>query len=398
VELARTLSRTLEEGCPPARASFGEAENHARHLELHETTIRRLARRWRAGARAEGRPLVTVCLLHHERPADLVKAVASIERQTWPKVELVVVDNGSRSEEALLTLARLEQEFAPREWRIVRLAENMYEPHARNLGAAEGRGKYVLFMDDDNIAKPTEVEVFAGVAERTGTQVLTCFLDHFDAPDPPAEESQALKRFIPIGDAGPIGLNFNAYGDVNCFVDRKAFLDIGGFVEDLRFNHAEDWRFLAKAHACGLSMSVVPEALVWYRTFTQPYALSWRKRDRSGGLMRAAEAYFAAAPAEVRPFVLLAQGLFWKAHENEQKLRETTAEHRSVKAQLRTASDELARLEGRYRHLLVEYARLAEAGQHLMDEIIAPSPMARRMVDAARLGARVHFGLPEPPG
>jgi hypothetical protein len=32
-----------------------------------------------------------------------------------------------------------------------------------------------------------------------------------------------------------------------------------------------------------------------------------------------------------------------------------------------------------------------------MDEIIAPSPMARRLVDAARLGARVHFGLPEPP-
>ncbi len=402
-DLAARIGSVLADGIVPGRLSFAHDRNLAAYLELHEGLLSDLAD-GRAGPKRARRPAepkradpkATVCLLHFERPVDLPKAVASLRRQTYGNMEVVLVDNGSSSEAATAALRALEPDFAARGWKILRLDQNMYEPHARNRGAAAAAGKYVLFMDDDNVAKDSEVETFVRVAERTGAQVLTCFLDHFDTPDPPEHESQALKRFIPIGDAGPVGLIYNGYGDVNCFVDREAFLRIGGFVEDGCFNHAEDWRFLAKAYAAGLKMTVVPEALAWYRTVNQPYGTSWRKRDRSGALMRAAAVYFERAPAEVQPFVLLAQGLFWKAHENQARVRELEARHKSAANHAHALGAALEASESRYKELLAEYRKLETVVQALCEADRPDGPVLERMLASVDKGRRRHFGLRRP--
>lgn len=402
-DLAQRLRSVLSKGIIPGRMSFGHDQNLAAYLDLHEGLLAEIADankpRKQAKLVAEPKapePLASVALLHFERPVDLPKAVASLQRQTYKNLEVVLVDNGTSSSAGTETLKALEPVFAERNWKILRLDQNMYEPYARNQAAAAARGKYVLFMDDDNVAKEKEVETFVRVAEKTGTQVLTCFLDHFDTPDPPADESQALKRFIPIGDAGPVGLIYNGYGDVNCFAEREAFLRIGGFVEDGCFNHAEDWRFLARAYAAGLSMSVVPEALAWYRTVNQPYGMSWRKRDRSGALMRAASVYFEHAPAEVQPFVLLAQGLFWKAQESQSKVRDLESQCKTASNQARSLGAALEVSQGRYRDLLAEYQKLEQVMQALSDAQHPEAAVLQRMRVSVDTGRRRHFGLNKP--
>jgi hypothetical protein len=163
-----------------------------------------------------------------------------------------------------------------------------------------------------------------------------------------------------MGDFGPLGLIYNGYGDLNCFARRDRFLSIGGFVVDGRFNHAEDWRFFAKAWAKGLKVDVVPESLLWYRTTLASWGTGWRKRDRTGALMRATEVYMETAPAEVKPFLLLSQGLFWKASNTEAARRNLSREAADLRRQV-------ARLEEEKRVLDFERQLLMQAYRALSD-------------------------------
>lgn len=345
----------------PSRPAVDYQSTLDKHLALHadlETEVSKLKSIGKKSLRSKT-PLVTFNVLHYERPEGLARALASINGQTYGNIEIVVVDNGSKSEKSRDYLDSLESDDRQKV-RIVRLNENLYEPAARNIGAYNARGDYVLFMDDDNIAKPHEAETFVHAAEVGGADVLTCFNDHFADDEPPVASENALKRFIVMGDFGPLGLIINSYGDLNCFARRDKFLDIGGFVVDGHFNHAEDWRFFAKAWSRGLKVSVVPEALLWYKTSAGPggWGQGWRKRDRNGALARAAEVYMASAPKEVEPFLRLSQGLFWKAVNSERARTTATKELNDKNRELQTAQDRLENLQLSYDMLLRDFSGL----------------------------------------
>eukprot|EP00959_Pyramimonas_sp_CCMP1952_P228579 4778765-Pyramimonas_sp.AAC.1 len=53
----------------------------------------------------------------------------------------------------------MEANFERRGWQIVR-SENLYLGGARNKAARYTKGEFILFMDDDNYAKPHEISTF----------------------------------------------------------------------------------------------------------------------------------------------------------------------------------------------------------------------------------------------
>lgn len=327
-------------------------------------------------------PLVSVCILHFDRGAELSGAIESVFAQTYKDLEIIVVDNGSRLTTALDHLDILERRYGSDGLRIIRLPENVYEPMARNTAAAAAGGEFLMFMDDDNRAKPHEVELFVTAALHTDADIYTCFSDHFETDHAPDEDASAVRRHIVIGDAGPVGLIFNAYGDVNFFTRRDRFQEIGGFVEDKCFNHAEDWRFLARAYVKGLKISVVPEALFWYKAQGAPGRPSSRKHDISGAQHRAA-ASTASGPASDDTFLLLAQGLFWKAMGTQRELE-------SLRQRLDARENELviARSALAQQRRLIAHAR--ETVQVLHDgfrqivEVSGPDPRIERLWQAAQ--------------
>jgi glycosyltransferase involved in cell wall biosynthesis len=342
----------------PAKSNVDFVENTEAVLQLHRQLEAEIQSARKRPAEVRPQPLVSVNILHFERPEGLARAIDALERQTYPHIEIIVVDNGSQSEEAVSYLEELERSSRAH-LQLVRVGENVYEPAARNAGAYAARGKYVLFMDDDNVPKPHEVEVFCTAAETGGADVLTCFTDHFTTDAPPTRVEDATKRYIIMGDFGPLGLIYNGYGDLNCFVRRDRFLSIGGFVVDGCFNHAEDWRFFAKAWAKGLKLDVVPESLLWYRTTQASWGTGWRKRDRTGALMRAAQVYLETAPAEVKPFLLLSQGLFWKASNAEAARRTASREAADLRKQLRSLEEERQAWEFEKQVLIHSYRALS---------------------------------------
>src|SRR5207253_8691679 len=124
--------------------------------------------------------------------------------------------------EALRLLAGLEGPFRARGWRLLR-QENRYLGAARNAAARRARGEYLLFMDDDNCAKPHELSTLVRVAARTGADVVTTFMDMFEGDGPPGAGAGPACRWLFAG-VGPLaGIARNCFGDANALVRRDAF-------------------------------------------------------------------------------------------------------------------------------------------------------------------------------
>mmetsp|Transcript_6698 Transcript_6698/g.10443 ORF Transcript_6698/g.10443 Transcript_6698/m.10443 type:complete len:302 (-) Transcript_6698:656-1561(-) len=267
-------------------------------------------------------PLVSIVLVHYNRPNLLAQAIDSIIDQTYKKIEVVLVDDGSTDETAKQYVKRIEKEFKARGWKIV-IQENMYLGAARNTGVRHSTGKYVMFMDDDNYAKNEEVETFVNVALRINGEILTCPTDYLGfTQDPPLWNQVAKTRWLPLGGYSPAGAFRNVFGDANCFIRRDIFEKIGGFTEDYGLGH-EDWEFYSKASLMGVRLDLIPDALYWYRASQGSMQQSALVNPalRYANLMRNVRPYLDTVPQELRSLVLYTQGLkyrmyshFWAFH------------------------------------------------------------------------------------
>lgn len=101
-----------------------------------------------------GSPLVSVVIPTYDRPTMLREATESVDRQTHPNIELIVVDDASPAP-AEATLADLDIEV---DVRIERHDENRGANAARNTGIEAATGDIITFLDDDDRWVPWKLE------------------------------------------------------------------------------------------------------------------------------------------------------------------------------------------------------------------------------------------------
>jgi GT2 family glycosyltransferase len=208
-------------------------------------------------------PMVTVCLVHHNRPALLAQAIQSLRDQQYEPFEVVLIDNGSHTPEAVRYLDSIEPEFAARGWRLVR-QENRYASGAYNTAARLARGEYLLLMEDDNYAKPDELSAMVRAAQRLGADAVACSMDIFYGDETPAADLQPFRRHLFLGGCATAGLFRNCLTSANALISRKAYEHLEGFTE-VRGAGREDWEFFAEVAIRGYRFAMMPEALYWYR-------------------------------------------------------------------------------------------------------------------------------------
>src|SRR5260370_18447 len=201
--LAGKLRNALLRGWRPAKSAVDAGDNERAWVAWHESLPISAANGASCSLAAESipMPLVSICLSHWNRPAYLQQALASIEAQDYKNLEVVLVDDGSTQPEAIALIDWLEPRFQARGWQLLRNAENRYPGAARNRAANAARGEYLVFLDDDNCAKPQEVSTFVNVARKTGADILTCFLDTFSGAAAPNEAQKPDARWVLLGDA-----------------------------------------------------------------------------------------------------------------------------------------------------------------------------------------------------
>mgnify|MGYP000028727249 CR=1 FL=1 len=104
----------------------------------------------------DGPPLVSVVLPTYGRPAYLKRAVRSVCQQTYPAIELLVIDD--RSPEPADDVLKETDTSAIEKVRCVRHDENRGANAARNTGLRRADGEFVAFLDDDDRWLPEKTE------------------------------------------------------------------------------------------------------------------------------------------------------------------------------------------------------------------------------------------------
>lgn len=112
-------------------------------------------------------PLVSAIIPTYNRARLVTDAVESILGQTYPEVEIIVVNDGS-TDDTLSRLARYRGRT-----RIIS-QKNAGPAAARNRGIAAATGELVAFLDSDDVWLPEKLERQVAILERAGSSVPCC--------------------------------------------------------------------------------------------------------------------------------------------------------------------------------------------------------------------------------
>jgi glycosyltransferase involved in cell wall biosynthesis len=257
-------------------------------------------------------PLVTVVLpvfnAVSRHPHYLPLAIESVLNQSYTHFELIIVDDGSTDDYAPLR----ERYDDPRiSWQR---QKNAGQSAARNLGARNGRGRFLAFLDQDDCWYPGWLEAAAAAAAQA--DFVYCDVDRMDAQNdliqPAFFVTTRRGRHPKTGLADVIG--------ADCFVmpsatlmDRTTFLALGGFDESLAGCEDDDlFRRFFLAARC----QFLPTPFVRWRTTGGSASFSPRMDESRLRYFRILAAEHPGKPVRhwVAPrFLLLFSGIYRQA-------------------------------------------------------------------------------------
>ncbi|WP_445365321.1 glycosyltransferase [Microbulbifer sp. ANSA001] len=210
-------------------------------------------------------PLISICVTHYERPELLDQALNSIDRQSYKNFEVIIVDDGSVSDNTLKALKIFEDRYKDRGWQFI-YQENRYVGAARNTAARNASGDYLLFFDDDNVMMQDMVDKLVRAAIFSGIDCLTCSSIRFSGVgEPNTAESKLGTQIRFMGPAKAWATKVNIVGDATCLIKTSLFKKYGGYTERYRTGK-DDIEFYSKLIFEKVKISYYPDPLYYYRT------------------------------------------------------------------------------------------------------------------------------------
>lgn len=219
------------------------------------------------------RPLVSIVLPVFNRLEYFRIALASVYAQTIEDWELIIIDDGSDEE----MRAFLEKQA---DWRTtVVLRERIGIPAAvRNLGIARGRGRYVAFLDSDDVWAPDKLqEQLALMASAPTRRWSYTAVRKIDAKGRVLDDAQFEPWVAYSGSIVEELLRFEASVAMpTVMADLALVKELDGFDETMRF--AEDYDLWLRL-ALRSEVSVTSQPLADVRSHPRRFSA-----DKVGGL------------------------------------------------------------------------------------------------------------------
>jgi glycogen(starch) synthase len=247
-----SVRRLAQSGGP--RARFEE-------LTDPEALLRRYRRLAAAGRRPSPRPdrgvpLVSVVIPYFRLERYIGQTVESVLAQTHPRIEILVVNDGSlRGEDEALYNGALG--------RVTLLTQpNSGLSAARNFGIAQARGRYVLPLDADDMLDPTFVERCVEALERDPEMAyVTTWVRYIDPDGRPLTGEDG--GYTPYGNWSRLLERNNVGGTCSALFRRRVF-ELG-FAYSPDMASYEDWLLYYDLQRAGHHGAVIPERLLQYR-------------------------------------------------------------------------------------------------------------------------------------
>lgn len=199
--------------------------------------------------------MVSVVIPNYNYASYLSEAIDSALAQSYPKVEVIVVDDGSTdaSETVLRGYDGRVRWFRQR---------NQGVSAARNGGIGASRGELVAFLDADDVWLPQKIERQLPLLRHPGVGMVYTGLQYIDVAGRPLGtvlsgcRGRVLRELALARGPGVRGTGSTA------LVRRECFERTGLF--DLELSTSADWD-LCRRIASHYEIEMVPEALVLYR-------------------------------------------------------------------------------------------------------------------------------------
>lgn len=233
-----------------ASASFPTSRAPA---PVYDTTATVAAEPWPADV-----PLVSIVIPNYNNGAFLPECFAALKRLTMKRFEVIVVDSASADPDSVRILEELEAD-PPLPFRVLRRPERHLLGCNRNAGAAQAHGRYVCFLDPDDVLAPTYLDVCLFLLEFQAYDVAGTGVRYFG-------DSQGCWGDIPMTSTLSEALQRCPTTAPAC-VDRELLLQAGGF-HDAGLGGAliyEDWKFWVRVLAVGARLRNVPAQLLEVR-------------------------------------------------------------------------------------------------------------------------------------
>jgi GT2 family glycosyltransferase len=187
---------------------------------------------------APAQPRVSILIRTMYRPAFLRQALTSCAMQTYPNVEVIVVEDGAPESKAVV------EEFAARlNVRYQATGSRVGRARAGNLAMREATGEWLNFLDDDDVFFADHVEVLVDALQRSGLKGAygLAWETHTELVDPERadyEEVMHVTRHYQRFDR--LTLWHHNYLPIQAVMfHRSLFERHGGFAEDM--DQLEDW-------------------------------------------------------------------------------------------------------------------------------------------------------------
>ncbi len=162
---------------------------------------------------------VSVVIAHYNDARFIDEALESVFAQTYPALEVIVVDDGSRDEDYQHLLRHRERA------RIIRLAKNSGPAVARNVGVYSASGRWIAFLDSDDSWKPDKLKAAMAyaAAHPECTALHSAYLRiHKGGESIGRTGPLTLQSFLRVGEASPMLLS-------SAVVQREALFACGLF-------------------------------------------------------------------------------------------------------------------------------------------------------------------------
>jgi glycosyltransferase involved in cell wall biosynthesis len=222
-------------------------------------------------------PDITIVVPTRNRCAWLMMTLRSVLRQRHVALEVVVVDEASTDDTAAAIAALHDPRI-----RVIRHDPPKGVSTARNRGAADARGEWIGFVDDDDVWAPDKIARQIDAANRlgcewtyTGSVNITAdgYIMSGRPPLGPKDVVAALTRYNAIPGGGS-----------NVILRRSTWGEVGLF--ETRLHNTEDWEMWLRLAKRGLP-ALVCHPLVGYRVHSFNSSLDVAEIVRGARLIEA---------------------------------------------------------------------------------------------------------------
>lgn len=198
------------------------------------------------------RSLISIIIPCYNDSDFIEKAVSSALNQTYPHIEVIVVDDGSDAKTKKVLKA-----IEPNVTKLI-TQDNQGQSIARNNAIQQAKGKYILNLDADDFFEPSFCEKSIQKFQEDSTiKIVTCLANRFNTKG-------LIDVFTPRGGTIQNFLFANSALGSSMF-KRQDWEFTGGYEEQLPILGFEDWEFYIHLLKQGGYAHVIDEVLFHYQ-------------------------------------------------------------------------------------------------------------------------------------